>query len=225
MTTSSANGRAQRKSLAEQIDRLDAILDGLADGLNEAVATAVKEGVSRAVEAALQELLASHELQRLLRAEQASRAGKDGSAIRVLGRGLLRVAQGCWNRIARIAAGCREKAAKALAAVAEERRAVVARVRTGLRAFGRRLWLGAVMTAAPVRHFGKPLLVALVVGTALGLGCYLAGPAVASAVSGLAGFAGSLLAGGLRRLQRMTACHDWEGWPVGRTRETALGGA
>ena len=32
------NGRS-RKSLAEQIDRLDHILDGLGEGLNEAVAT------------------------------------------------------------------------------------------------------------------------------------------------------------------------------------------
>jgi len=31
--TTNANG--QRKSLASQIDRLDALLDGLADGLND----------------------------------------------------------------------------------------------------------------------------------------------------------------------------------------------
>jgi hypothetical protein len=34
MTTTTTNGRT-RKSLAEQIDRLDAILDGLADALND----------------------------------------------------------------------------------------------------------------------------------------------------------------------------------------------
>ena len=34
--TMQTNGQV-RKSLAEQIDRLDGILDGLADGLNEAV--------------------------------------------------------------------------------------------------------------------------------------------------------------------------------------------
>ena len=47
-TNVNANGRI-RKSLAEQLDRLDLILDGLADGLNEAVATAVKEAVGVAV--------------------------------------------------------------------------------------------------------------------------------------------------------------------------------
>ncbi len=34
MTTTNADGRA-RKSLAEQIDRLDAILDGLADAFHD----------------------------------------------------------------------------------------------------------------------------------------------------------------------------------------------
>ena len=36
MSTTGANGRAQRKSLAEQIDRLDLILDGLADAARSA---------------------------------------------------------------------------------------------------------------------------------------------------------------------------------------------
>ena len=44
MTTTTTNGRV-RKSLAEQIDRLDQILDGLANGLNEAVAMVVREAV------------------------------------------------------------------------------------------------------------------------------------------------------------------------------------
>ena len=57
MSTTLTNGR-QRKSLAEQIDRLDSVLDGLADGLNEAVATAVKE----TVHAVLSEVLSNPEL-------------------------------------------------------------------------------------------------------------------------------------------------------------------
>src|SRR5262249_17188943 len=52
----SANGTA-RKSLAQQIDRLDSILDGLADALNEAVATAVKEAVGLAVKEAVRGVL------------------------------------------------------------------------------------------------------------------------------------------------------------------------
>ena len=57
MNATLTNGR-QRKSLADQIERLDSILDGLADGLNEAVATAVKE----AVRAVLTEVLTNPEL-------------------------------------------------------------------------------------------------------------------------------------------------------------------
>jgi hypothetical protein len=55
-TMLTTNGRT-RKSLAEQIDRLDGILDGLADGLNAAVVTAVKEAVSVAVREAVQAVL------------------------------------------------------------------------------------------------------------------------------------------------------------------------
>jgi hypothetical protein len=54
--TTNTNGRA-RKSLAEQIDRLDAILDGLSDNLAEAVAEAVKEAVTVAVHEAVRAVL------------------------------------------------------------------------------------------------------------------------------------------------------------------------
>jgi hypothetical protein len=56
-TTTNADGRA-RKTLAEQIDRLDAILDGLGDALNEAVAAAVSQAAGRAVKGAVQAVLA-----------------------------------------------------------------------------------------------------------------------------------------------------------------------
>src|SRR6516162_7300461 len=65
------NGQA-RKSLAEQVDRLDAVLDGLADGLNEAVTHPVKEAVGAAVQTAVQtvlpNVLADPEMQARLRA-------------------------------------------------------------------------------------------------------------------------------------------------------------
>jgi len=43
------NGRTQRKTLATQLDRLDGILDGLADALNESVADAVRSVVGQVV--------------------------------------------------------------------------------------------------------------------------------------------------------------------------------
>jgi hypothetical protein len=69
-TTTTTNGRA-RKSLAEQIDRLDAILDGLSEALQGAVADAVKDAVGQAVQeavrAVLAEVLANRDLQQQLR--------------------------------------------------------------------------------------------------------------------------------------------------------------
>src|SRR5260370_7374584 len=44
-TTTTSNGRAARKSLAEQIDRLDNLLEGLSENLTEAVADAVRAAV------------------------------------------------------------------------------------------------------------------------------------------------------------------------------------
>jgi hypothetical protein len=56
-TTTNTDGRT-RKSLAEQIDRLDAILDGLGQALEGAVATAVSQAVGVAVKEAVQGVLA-----------------------------------------------------------------------------------------------------------------------------------------------------------------------
>src|SRR3954454_24681173 len=69
-TKTNANGQ-ERKTLASQLDRLDAILDALGVGLNEAVATAVQEVVGTAVTAAVQaaviEVLTNPELLQRLR--------------------------------------------------------------------------------------------------------------------------------------------------------------
>ena len=48
-TTNSPDNRTARKSLSEQLDRLDGIVDGLADGLEAAVTTAVQQAVALAV--------------------------------------------------------------------------------------------------------------------------------------------------------------------------------
>src|SRR3954466_223156 len=69
-TKTTANGQ-ERKTLASQLDRLDAILDALGVGLNEAVATAVQDVVGTAVTAAVQaaviEVLTNPELLERLR--------------------------------------------------------------------------------------------------------------------------------------------------------------
>src|SRR4051812_34025755 len=73
--TMSTNGRMQRKSLNDQIDRLDGILDGLADALNESVAGAVRdvvgEVVRQAVEASIKQVLSNPDLLKAALAQHA----------------------------------------------------------------------------------------------------------------------------------------------------------
>jgi hypothetical protein len=223
MSTTGANGRAQRKSLAEQIDRLDQILDGLADGLSAAVADAVTAAVGTAVQAAVREVLSNPELLRRLRPEPAPAAGKVGELARRLCGGLAGALGRCWGGLVAVAEQGRQKVTEVAATVRAGRQALVGRVRAGLTSFARRVWLGGALLVLLARRYRKPLLAALAVGTAVGLGCYLAGPAVSSAVSGLAGFVGSLMAGTRSRLRRLLAGEEWGGGCLGRAREAAAG--
>src|SRR5262249_62104077 len=67
--TTMTKGRA-RKTLSDQLDRLDSILDGLSEALTESVAAAVKaataQAVQQAVQATLTEILTSPELLTLI---------------------------------------------------------------------------------------------------------------------------------------------------------------
>jgi hypothetical protein len=216
------NGRAQRKSLAEQIDRLDMILDGLADGLSAAVADAVTAAVGTAVETAVREVLSNPELLRRLRPEPAPGDGKARRLAPWLCGGLAGALCQCWRGVSTAAAQVRQKVAEVATVMRTGRQALASRVCGGLTAFGRRVWLGGALLVLLARRYRKPLLTALAVGAAVGLGCYLAGPAVSSAVSGIAGFIGSLVASTLNRLRRMLA-EEGSGGCLGRAREAAAG--
>jgi hypothetical protein len=65
-TTSVTNGKPQRKQLADQLDRLDAILDAVAEGLPGAVTDACREGARAAVKDAIIEIVTNPELRALL---------------------------------------------------------------------------------------------------------------------------------------------------------------
>ena len=65
MSATLTNGRP-RKQLADQLDRLDAILDGLAEALNQAVADAAREGTRLAVKEAVVEIVTDPHLRALL---------------------------------------------------------------------------------------------------------------------------------------------------------------
>jgi hypothetical protein len=108
------------------------------------------------------------------------------------------------------------KAAQAVSASRERRAVIVGRARRGLTAFIRQVWLGWFIAVGLARRFRKPLLVAAVAGTVLGVACYFAGLTVSTVVNGMAGFLGALVAGVLARLRptlRRLAAREWD---VGR---------
>jgi hypothetical protein len=188
MTTmmTQTNGRA-RKSLSDQIDRLDTILDGLADALNQAVAEAVQQTVAVAVRAAVAEVLAHPDLRPRLTPE--AEAGLRPSPIKRLLAAARRTANRGTAAVGRFfrwlgGAVCRLPAmTRRLAAASLRRLAVGARRLPGL------TW-----------RLRGPVLLALGVGGVVGWGCYVAGPLIASTFGGLAGAAETLSARA-RRLQ------------------------
>jgi hypothetical protein len=189
------NGRV-RKSLAEQIDRLDRTLDGLANGLNEAVATAVQIAVREALTEILKrpEVLARlqaanrapvHEdapqaPRRSWRARCAQIAGAMVLQLRVLQqavcRGLQAVAEACdaicWRLV--------DAAHAAGSGLIEKVTPSVHRVRTLVQNARCHLHL--------LRWLAGPVLVAGAFGGLAGVGAYYAGPWLAAVVSAVGGF-------------------------------------
>jgi hypothetical protein len=176
-TTTTTNSRL-RKSLADEIDRLDAILDGLANALNESVAAAVKEAVGlavkEAVQAVLTEVLANPAVLELLHGITAQPATPSfGQRVR-----------SAWSFVmAKISAV--GNACKALC---------VSTWRT---------LIGLVQRLAVVRHYKTQLLLSVGVGFAAGSAAYLAGPWLAVAASGLGGFAATAAVQGWLWLRRV----------------------
>ena len=80
--TTTTNGRPQRKQLADQLDRLDAILDCLADGLNQAVADAAREGTRLAVKDAIVEIMTNPDLRALLASHAPAAPAAESALVR-----------------------------------------------------------------------------------------------------------------------------------------------
>jgi hypothetical protein len=168
--TTETNGRV-RKSLADQIDRLDGILDGLADGLNEAVVTAVKQAVTiavrEAVQAVLSEVLASPQLRESLVQSPRRPTTTSGSA---------RMRQwGSWLRTRLL---CAKSAVGTFMSRGRQQLAMA--------------WSGVCAGSRFVHRLRKPLVIALGVGGVVGVGAYFWGPWLCTAFGGLAGFTTSL---------------------------------
>jgi hypothetical protein len=184
-----------RKSLSEQIDRLDKILDGLAQALNGAVADAVTQAVSLAVKEAVQtvltEVLSNPELRAQLQGSAVAPIAADAyPAIGSTGTSLV-------DRVAQNAARLANRCTARLHALAQlGRRAVqqIGRVGTNLLARVR-----------GIRHFVRPLAAALLLGVATGVAAYCVGPWLAGLVGGAGGL-GLRLALHVRRL----VCQVWD---------------
>jgi hypothetical protein len=187
--STTTNGRSQRPSLAQQIDRLDLILDNLSEGLHEAVAEAVKVAVTRAVEAALVEVLTNAELRRHLVPEVLVPRRTASETTWTMA---ARFARSCWQS-ARLVAGGLWRVAKTLPgrSVAVVQRAGLC-LKGRLSKVSRLIWFRGIEAAAFFRQIRRPLLVALGIGLMVSVGCFIAGPVIASAISACVGFAGSL---------------------------------
>jgi hypothetical protein len=209
MTTTTTNGRT-RKSLAEQIDRLDAILDGLADALNEAVADAVKDAVTAAVQeavhAAVLEVLTNAELRKRLGVAQVTAVQPSAPVVVCLADAARRCwgwLTGAWDTAVTVARTAGRKAVEAVCRCLIAGRAKLQEVREQASSKARTGWMLAVALAALARRFRKQLLVALAVGLLVGVVFYLGGREVASVGCGLAGFAVSLATNAVNRLRRI----------------------
>src|SRR5262245_35520583 len=175
--STNTNGRAQRKSLAEQLDRLDAILDGLADALDESVAEAVKVAVAVAVREAVKQVLTNPEVLRgLASPSPVPEPVRQPSALRRL---VERARHSCSWLGGRVADGTRRL----------KRRAgvLLTAVRTGVAARAVKSYRRALAVAGWLWHARRAVGVAGVVGLLTGLVGYAAGPLMSAVLCGLGG--------------------------------------
>jgi hypothetical protein len=183
-TTMTTNGKL-RKSLGEQIDRLDRILDGLADGLNEAVASAVKDAVTVAVKEAVQTMitavLTNPDLMGLLRGPMGQApitdVGHSNAAVNAPVKGVMSRATAWLGR----------QWTRAYQSTAAMFKLCIRTATAGWQL---------------MRRFKSQALLAVGVGAAAGFATYFAGPWIAAAAAWLGGFASTIavqVALGLRR--------------------------
>jgi hypothetical protein len=181
MNETLSNGRAERKSLASQLDRLDGILDALSDGLNQAVERAVELAAERAV---------ANVLARNLQSAPVSQATKPGL--------ITRLAKWTWTAMAGAAASFWTTITGTGRSVVRQVKAIGVRAKDAVvkttmrisRRFGLAVligWLGLIAGMRLFKRNPKQTLLASHAGLLVGVGAYLAGPVFAATVSGLSG--------------------------------------
>jgi hypothetical protein len=176
-TATTTNGKL-RKSLAEQIDRLDAILDGLSAALNESVAAAVKDAVGLAVREAIQAVMTE------VFANPA----------------VLELLHGATTQPATVGVGERLRAAWSCVTAKAK---AAAQACKGLCGRSVKTLVSLVKHLAVVRHCKAQLVTALGVGCLAGTAVYLTGPWLAVMAGGLGGFAATSAVQGWLWLRRV----------------------
>ena len=182
--TATLNGNV-RKSLAEQIDRLDGILDGLAESLSGAVADAISQTVGLAVKEAVHtvliDVLGNPKVMEKLRATApAPETPKRGVIARLTSQAR---AWTClaWSKIRQACSAGGQRLMQAPTAAMQH---------------GYMLWA-----------YRKPLLVAVGAGVASGLAAFYAGPWMAATAGTLAGFTAAAAAQLTLTLRRVMAMY------------------
>ena len=191
MTTTN-NSRAERKTLASQLDRLDGILDALSDGLNQAVASTVEQAVEQAVrqavgqavheavQAVLTEVLTNPDLRAALH-QQAPEVQEPAPQQRPAPPSLLgRLCDAAGAGVRRLAKACG----------------------AGLQRLGRLRQLACAGWSL-TRRCRRQLLIACSVGVAACLALYGSGPWLAAAAGWLGGVAGTLAVQTRQSLRRL----------------------
>jgi hypothetical protein len=184
-TTMNATTNGQiRKSLAEQIDRLDHILDGLAQALNESVAAAVKDAVTLAVQEAIQgilaEVLANPDVLARLRGLVSQTASAASTPVTQVAPAATKSVVG--NLTGKVGAWL----GRGWRSVRQACASVTGGVTNTLSATKRRWQM--------IRQFRFPLLAALGVGVVVGTVAYCGGPFIAAVTGWIAGFTSALIA-------------------------------
>lgn len=193
--TMSPNNKA-RKSLANEIDRLDRTLDGLADGLNEAVADAVKSAVGAAVKEAVQSVL----MEVLTNADVLARLHASTSEPMQPAPKKPDV----WDRVSQLWQNVCMCLASVRLMCSQQGRKLSTRIGKGWHAGVERLahmWDACQV----VRHFKYHILLALGIGIVTGIGVWQAEPWLGVVASGIGGFMTTLTVQGGLWLRRMFA--------------------
>lgn len=190
--TMNTNGRPVRKSLAEQLDRLEGVIETLADGLNQTVAEVVKEAVTvavqQAIEGMIQAVMANPQLLRHL-AGQVNAPTANAAESKPTQPSLLKRA---WQWM-------RTKAGNACTAIKVKARRLVSSVGTKMSTVRRTLgekargfFPGLREAARKVWKLRRPVALSLLIGlVAYGIGI-VSGPVISTALLGVMAMALSM---------------------------------